>query len=99
MNEQDLPEGEEALTPEEEAVDAKLQEAERQKRELEQAGWQWRETDGTRLLAHPANPDINVWFDPYTGEQLLSPKLVQRLKEDADRERQATAGQEWNPVA
>ncbi len=83
MKEQDLPESEEALTPEEEAVDAKLQEAERQKRELKQAGWQWRETgDGTRLFAHPADPDINVWFHPYTGEQLLSPKLVQRLKDD-----------------
>lgn len=39
MNEQDLPETEQALTPEQEAVDAKLREAERQKRELEQAGW------------------------------------------------------------
>ncbi|MCK6484536.1 MAG: hypothetical protein L6R00_10435 [Phycisphaerae bacterium] len=98
MSEPVLPEGEDARTPEDDALDAKLQEAERKKQELQQAGWQWRvEPDGTRFLAHPADPEINVWFHPYTGEQLLSPRLVQRLKEDIERERQGSPGVDPDP--
>jgi hypothetical protein len=26
------------------------------------------------------DPEINIWYNPYSGEQLLSPKLIERLK-------------------
>jgi len=50
-----------------------LREAEEQIRELQQSGWVWRYDGSTKLLAHPDDPDVNIWFHPYSGEQLLSP--------------------------
>ena len=63
------------------ALEQKLEEAENQKRDLIASGWKWHDHEGTRLLVHPDDPDVNVWFHPYTGEQLLSPKLVELLVE------------------
>ncbi|HEY4310889.1 MAG TPA: hypothetical protein VGN12_15670 [Pirellulales bacterium] len=72
-------------------LDSKLQAAEQAKKELEQVGWVWRDENDTKFLCNPSDPDIRIWFHPYSGEQLLSPKLVERLKQDADRERQTDA--------
>lgn len=65
------------------ALEQKLQDAEAQKRELIKNGWKWHSHDGTEVLAHPDDPEVNIWFHPYSGEQLLSPKLVEWLKNNA----------------
>ena len=45
--------------------------------ELLDVGWHRRD-DG--MVVHPADEDVNVWRHPYTGQVLLSPKLVELLK-------------------
>lgn len=76
------------IPPEEEAeylaLEKRLQEAEKQKRELEDQGWVWRGDGLDKVLSHPGDPDLNIWFHPYSGEQLLSPRLVERLKEQVN---------------
>lgn len=64
------------------ALEKKLAEAEDHKSELISSGWRWRDLDGTQVLAHPDDPDANIWFHPYTGEQLYSPGLVELLKKN-----------------
>jgi hypothetical protein len=76
--------GDDDATSDDIDLDAKLREAEQTRRELEQCGWVWRgEKDIDKLLCHPDDPEVNVWFHPYSGEQLFSPKLVERLKREA----------------
>ena len=66
------------------ACEAKLREAEASLKTLEQQGWVWRGGDrATRILCHPEDPEINIWHNPYSGEQLLSPKFIERLKDEA----------------
>lgn len=48
--------------------------------DLEQAGWKWQGNGIDRMLVNPSNPELNIWFHPYTGESLLSPMLVEWLK-------------------
>lgn len=71
----------ESLSPEVlaeiEAHERKVREANERMRELETAGWQ-RGSDGG--LFDPCDPDVNAWMNPYSGEILLSPKLVDRIK-------------------
>lgn len=50
-------------------------------RHMEQAGWKWKGDGIDRMLVDPADPELSVWFDPYSGESLLSPKLVESLKQ------------------
>ena len=64
-----------------------MRDAENEKQELEARGWVWRGAGIDKVLGHPDDPELHIWFDPYTGEQLLSPKLVQRLKDDFQRDR------------
>jgi hypothetical protein len=65
-----------------EAHDKRIAEMDGQIEDLQRQGWNWSEDDRIkRLLIHPDDPDVNIWFHPYTGESLLSPKLQQRLKE------------------
>lgn len=61
----------------------RLKEAEEQKRELEARGWIWRGDGMDKVLSLPGDPEVNIWFHPYSGEQLLSPKLVERLREQS----------------
>jgi predicted RNA binding protein YcfA (HicA-like mRNA interferase family) len=76
-------EGAFALSDEDLAFETRLRDAEESVRTLEQQGWVWRGDDGTtRILCHPDDPEITVWHNPYTGEQLFSPKLIERLKND-----------------
>lgn len=39
----------------------------------------WRESEAN-TYASPMDVDINLWINPYTGEILMSPKLVEHLK-------------------
>jgi hypothetical protein len=74
---------EDAVAPSDEdlAFETRLREAEAHLRTLEEQGWSWRGDDRiTRILCHPEDPEINIWYNPYSGEQLLSPKLIERLK-------------------
>lgn len=64
------------------ALRQRLTESEEHKRDLEARGWVWRGDGVDRVLSLPNDPDVNIWFHPYTGEQLLSPKLVEKLKQD-----------------
>jgi hypothetical protein len=32
------------------------------------------------MFVHPADKELNLWCNPYNGEVLLSPKLVEHLK-------------------
>ena len=70
-------------------LNAKVSEAEQSRQALEQSGWVWRgDTANDKLLCHPDDPEINIWFNPYSGEQLLSPKLVEHLKRQAQNDSQ-----------
>lgn len=66
-------------------LELQIQAAEEHRRDLESQGWVWRGDGIGKVLAHPDDPDLNCWFHPYTGEQLLSPKLVERLRSQIDR--------------
>jgi hypothetical protein len=66
--------------PEDAELDKRLAAAEEERRELERCGLVWRDDPLGRCPCHPDDPEINTWFDPYTGEQFLSPKLVEQLK-------------------
>jgi hypothetical protein len=56
-------------------------------RQLEQDGWQWRASPpGGRVLEHPKDPDLNVYYSLISGEVLVSPKLAERAKESFRRE-------------
>lgn len=64
----------------------KLADAVQECRELQRSGWVWQGGDPrSHCLCHPDDPEISMWFDPYTGEQLLSPKLAERLKNSIQR--------------
>lgn len=45
----------------------------------------WKHTNDN-MIVHPGDPDINVFFNPYSKELLLSPKLVLALKNQAQAE-------------
>lgn len=79
------------LTPEDIQADEKmLAEMEAEIQGLQQLGWHWSEDDQIhRQLVHPEDPEVSIWYDPYTGEKLLSPKLAERLREIVQRERAA----------
>ncbi len=53
-------------------------------------GLEWSKSQKNEL-AHPADPDLSAWRDPYTEELLLSPKLGDV---NADREVQRRDDQE-----
>ena len=62
--------------------EAKLREAEKTRRNLEQRGWLWHnegEEDIEKLLCHSDDPEIKLWFNPHSGDVPLSPRLMQRL--------------------
>lgn len=78
---------------EDEAVARRISEAEEYLKDLESVGWRWQTVDGTRLLVHPHDPECHIFYNPFSGEQLLSPKLVQRIQDDVRRERGKAPGQ------
>jgi hypothetical protein len=78
MSEQDIHDCQDATQA---AVDTRMSEMQATIHVLEAQGWKWSEDDKIdRVLASPDDSNVNVWFDPYTGEQFLSPKLVELLK-------------------
>jgi hypothetical protein len=44
--------------------------------ELTDLGWHPEED----RMVHPSDPEINIWRNPYSGEVLLSPRLVEHIK-------------------
>jgi hypothetical protein len=76
MNDETLPEEAEEVAP----TDG-LRDAEQRVRKMEAQGWVWRGDGVDKVLSHPDDHDLNVWFHPYSGELLLSPKLVERLRD------------------
>jgi hypothetical protein len=68
------------LTPaeaaEQSAFEAKRLDAEKHLKELEAAGW----TLEYQQWPHPDDPEMFIYLDPYTADELLSPKLVERIK-------------------
>jgi hypothetical protein len=65
-------------------------EAEQAKRDFQERGWVWQGEDPIkRVLVHPDDPEMQIWFDPYTGEQFLSRKLLEQLTQDAKREQES----------
>ena len=69
-----------------EAHDRRMAEMEVEIERLQQQGWTWSETDRIkRQLVDPDDPESTIWFDPYTGECLLSSKLAERLRENIAR--------------
>ena len=41
-------------------------------------GLGWHTEDG--MYVHPSDREINLWCNPFTGELLFSPKLVEHLR-------------------
>ena len=76
------------LTPEE-RVEEERKAAEVQKmiRDHVEAGWTW--DSSKNMLTHPDDGDINMWIHLYSHEVLYSPKLVELLKQQVERERQS----------
>jgi hypothetical protein len=68
-------------------VERKIREAESEQRDLIASGWKWQGDGLDKVLIHPDDADYQIWFDPYTGEQYLSPKLVESIKERLQRDR------------
>ncbi|HZZ79958.1 MAG TPA: hypothetical protein VFE62_15675 [Gemmataceae bacterium] len=68
-------------------VDEQLREAEQTRRDLEAHGWKWQDHEILPTLTHPDDPDVSISFDPWTGEELLSPKLGEWLVQIARAER------------
>ena len=70
-------------TYEEQAAEArKRQETERFLLDCQEAGWKWDCEDATKpQLVDPDDPEMSVGFDPFKYELLLSPKLVEQLKQ------------------
>jgi hypothetical protein len=58
----------------------------RETQQLLANGWVWQGEGIERQLVLPDDPEVSIWFDPYSGEQLLSPKLVARIQADHERE-------------
>lgn len=85
MDEQEDEEPEdESLAAERVESERKIQSAQAHLREWEIAGWQWKPEGGSsieRSLVHPSDPQVSVWFNPYTADIFLSPKLIQGIKE------------------
>ncbi|MGO9917334.1 MAG: hypothetical protein ACLQIB_21870 [Isosphaeraceae bacterium] len=74
------------LTPEEIAEEErKAAEVRAMIQEHVEAGWTW--DSGTNMLTHPADREINMWIHPYSHDVLYSPKLVEALKQQVERER------------
>lgn len=72
-------------------IERQLREAAQAQADLLAAGWVWQGADQIqRVLAHPSDPAVNIWFDPYTGKQLLSPRLVEALRREVEAERRRT---------
>ncbi|MBL8880863.1 MAG: hypothetical protein JNG88_17250 [Phycisphaerales bacterium] len=46
-------------------------------RDMEKSGWK---SDGDGGLCDPDDPEVSVWFDPYTLDLYLSPKYIERVK-------------------
>ncbi len=67
-------------SPEDEARTRKIREGETWLRELELSGWR-RKGSGPGIELHdPQEPEASVFFNPYSGELLLSPKYIERIK-------------------
>lgn len=62
--------------------DKTAQENEQFVRALLAAGWTHTEDN---MIVHPSDPDINAYFNPYSKQLLLSPKLVSVLKDLPDK--------------
>ena len=83
--------------PEKKAAD--LAAAERRERSQEmiqsllEAGYR-RNPDKEGELVHPDDPEKTAWYDPYTHELLLSPKLQEALRELADKSKQTGGGKD-----
>jgi hypothetical protein len=69
-----------APTPEDEAHDRKIKEAQEWFAELERDGWQRRGPRPCTELFDPHEPEVGVWLNPYTGVILLSPRHIERIK-------------------
>lgn len=67
-------------TPEDEAHERKIRETEVWLRDLEQGGWRRRGSGPGTELYDPQEPEASVYFNPYSGELLLSPKYIERIK-------------------
>ena len=78
-------------TPEEiDAHDQQMAEMEAEIQDLQELGWRWSEGDRIhRHLVHPDDPEMTIWYDPYTGEKFLSQKLLEHLRKMVERERAA----------
>jgi hypothetical protein len=75
-------------SPQDEAWEKKLREAEEEFRSLQASGWKSvGKTSSDRQLAHPDDPEMAIWFDHYTGEKFLSPKYVEHLKRQLRNDR------------
>ena len=82
MTEEGIHDCEDATQAELDAHDKRMSEMDATIQALQEQGWTWSEgAKFKRVLASPDDPDINIWFDPYTGEELLSPKFVEQLKD------------------
>ncbi len=81
-----LEEGDE-LTPAEQAEEeGKVAEVQQMIREHADAGWNW--DSSKNMLTHADDGELNMWIHPYTHEVLYSPKLVELLKQQVERESQ-----------
>lgn len=78
-DDQDLQDTEGPPTPEQEEHERKIKKALDWLRELEEGGWQPRGSEPGTELYDPHDPEASVFFNPYTGEILLSPKYVERV--------------------
>lgn len=86
MNEQD--DDFDEATPEEiDAHDQQMAEMEAEIQDFQDLGWRW--SEGDRILVHPDDPEMLIRYDPFTGEKLLSQKLLEHLRVMVERERAA----------
>lgn len=77
--------GQEDATPAEfEAEERRIEALNAEILDFQRRGWTWNQAEN--LLIHPDDPDANIWIHPYSGEKLYSPRLVELLREQKDRE-------------
>ena len=80
MTDEEMQDIEGPPTPEDEARDRKIRDSETWLRDLEHSGWRRRGSGLDTELYDPLDPEVSVWRDPYSGEVLLSPKYIERVK-------------------
>jgi hypothetical protein len=84
MTDDAFEEGDELTLAERAENDRKFADVQQMIRDHVDAGWNW--DSSKNMLTHADDSEVNMWIHPYTHEVLYSPKLVELLKQQVERE-------------